>query len=193
MVLQHLWVGVSENGRWWGRLERFVFLVGELVAKSHPSSGTRLYAVRVAFHLQDYFGPRVLQAEVQAADAREQGHRLYGRFRAGAARDGEVVGELGPRGKTKGRPLGRRDESRKFFKARTRPDCGLTVLKVCLGVTLNTAPTALKTKTSGVVYLVTIYASLTHGVLAGTQSTSSPAPPNHSAISRSADSTESLP
>ena len=101
--------------------------------------------------------------------------------------------ELGPRGKTKGRPLGRRDESRKFFKARTKPDCGLTVLKVCLGVTLNTAPTALKTKTSGVVYLVTIYASLTHGVLAGTQSTSSPAPPNHSAISRSADSTESLP
>ena len=88
MVLQHLWVGVSENGRWWGRLERFVFLVGELVAKSHPSSGTRLYAVRVAFHLQDYFVPRVLQAEVQTADAREQGHRLHGRFRAGAARDG---------------------------------------------------------------------------------------------------------
>ena len=74
-------------------------------------------------------------------------------------------------------------------------DCSAdsTSLKVCLDVNINTAPTALKTKTSGVVYLVTIYASLTHGVLAGTQSTSSPAPPNHSAISRSADSTESLP
>ena len=85
------------------------------------------------------------------------------------------------------------ETNRGNFSARTRPDYGLTVLKVCLDVTLNTAPTALSTKTSGVVYLVTIYASLTHGVLAGTQSTSSPAPPNHSAISRSADSTESLP
>ena len=125
MVLQHLWVGVSENGRWWGRLERFVFLVGELVAKSHPSSGTRLYAVRVAFHLQDYFVPRVLQAEVQTADAREQGHRLHGRFRAGAARDGVRQKRKTSLVQEKNERTTPRKETTKFLKAGTKPDCRL--------------------------------------------------------------------
>ena len=33
--------------------------------------------MRVAFHLQDYLMPRVLQPQVQAADAGKERHRLH--------------------------------------------------------------------------------------------------------------------
>ena len=53
--------------------------------KPRRTGRTRLYAVRVALHLEDDLVPRVLQAEVQAADPGEQRDRLHGR---GPARNG---------------------------------------------------------------------------------------------------------